>query len=333
MPLDSDIGTLHIRCGSDIEPLLRAAGFAADFLEVSDPLCQGPVPRGDDWLAHRARFLSAAYGGFQNRSFEDIAEGLHRADRDLRAAAARYPRIVLWFEHDSYDQLILARCLAQFTTTRPERLELVQVSEYPLPTRFVGLGQLPAEAFIGLWASRRPVERSQIAAGERVWKMLRSHDPSPLAAAARVGVRHLPFMAAALRRHCQEFPWTSDGLSLTERLVLRLLAERSRTVDEIFAALQQSHEPLPFLGDTMLRFVIESMRRAARPVFTAAADGDDPRWFRERLTITTIGRDVLAGGLDFMALHPPARHLGGVAISFSAPSWRWDERTGGLIRA
>jgi hypothetical protein len=333
MALDSDVGTLHIRCGSDIEPLLRAAGFTADFLEVSDPLCQGPVPRGDDWLAHRARFLASAYGAFLNRSFDDIADGLRRADRDLRAAAARYTRIVLWFEHDSYDQLILARCLAQFATTRPDRLELVQVSDYPLPTRFIGLGQLPAEAFIGLWASRRPVGRWQIAAGERVWKMLRAKDPSPLAAAARVGVRHLPFMAAALRRHCQEFPWTSDGLSLTERLVLRLLAERSCTLGEIFAALQHSHEPLPFLGDTMFRFVVDSMKRAARPAVATAAGDDNRQWFREPLTITTVGRDVLKGDVDFMALRPPTRHLGGVTISFSAPSWRWDERTGGLIRA
>jgi hypothetical protein len=332
MAPDTDITTLHIRCGSDIEPLLRASGFAADYLELSDPVCQGPVRRGEDWLVHRARFLASAYGAFLNRSSDEIADGLNRADRDLRAAAAVYGRIVLWFEHDSHDQLVLARCLAQFAVTPPARLELVQVCDHPGPKRFIGLGQLREDAFPALWASRLPVPRSQIAAGERVWRMLRSVDPSPMAAAARVGVRHLPFMAAALRRHCQEFPWTDDGLSLTERLVLRLLAERPCTMGEIFHALQEERDPLPWLGDTMLRFILESMKRLDHPVFTWALDRADEPWFRERLTITDLGLAVLAGEVDFLSLHPPPRYLGGVAITPSAPRWRWDDRGGTLIR-
>src|SRR5690606_35105684 len=43
---DIDRPTLHLRCGSDIRTTLRLAGFAGDFLEVSDPVCQGPVPEG-----------------------------------------------------------------------------------------------------------------------------------------------------------------------------------------------------------------------------------------------------------------------------------------------
>jgi hypothetical protein len=332
MTLDTDQTTLHIRCGSDIQPLLRASGFVADYLEVSDPVCQGPVRRGDDWLEHRAQFLASAYGPSLNRSLDEIAAGLKRADRDLCAAASLYARIVLWFEHDSYDQLILARCLAQFAATPPARLELVQVNDYPGVARFIGLGQLPCEAFPALWASRRPVPRAQIAAGTRVWRMLRSPDPSPLAAAARVGVRHLPLMGAALRRHCQEFPWTADGLSLTERLVLQLLAERPCTMREIFRALQEGREPLPFLGDTMLRFVVESMKRVDQQVFTAAFEREGEPWCRERFTITDMGLAVLKGEVDFLSLRPPPRYLGGVTISMSAPGWRWDERAGTLMR-
>jgi len=242
------------------------------------------------------------------------------------AAASRYERVVLWFEHDSYDQLILARCLARFRETRPQGLELVQVNHHPTPTRFIGLGQLPAEAFPPLWEQRQPVSEPQLAAGALVWDMLRSADPTPLADLARAGMPELPFMAGAITRHCQEFPWIEDGLSLTERLVLQLLAERPRTMGEIFRDLMAEREPLPWLGDTMLRFILESMKRVDRPVFIAAFDdGDDRRWFRERPTITDSGRAVLSGTVDFLSLHPPARLLGGVPIGAAVPHWRWDD--------
>jgi hypothetical protein len=306
--------------------LLRAAGFTADYLEVSDPLCQGPVLAADDWLTDRAAFLMDAYGGLLDRSLTEISEGLHRANHDPRAAAQRYERIVLWFEHDSCDQLILARCLAQFAETRPRGLELVQVNQYPGPARFIGLGQLPPEAFPPLWDQRRSVSEPRLAGGARVWDMLRAADPTSLAETARMGIPELKFKAAAIRRHCQEFPWIEDGLSLTERLVPRLLAEQPRTMGEIFRDLMAEREPLPWLGDIMPRFILESMKRVDRPVFTAGFDDEDRRWFRERLSLTDLGRAVLSGRVDFQSLYPSDRFLGGVRISTASHGWRWDDR-------
>ena len=54
------MATLHVRCGSDIGPGLKQAGFVGDFLEYSDPFCQGPVPAGSGWLDQRADFLAQA---------------------------------------------------------------------------------------------------------------------------------------------------------------------------------------------------------------------------------------------------------------------------------
>ncbi len=329
---DAGVSTLHIRCGSDLEPLLREAGFAGDYLEYADPLCQGPVLAGDGWLAHRARFVADAYGAFLERDFKEISERLHRANQDLCAAAGRYQRIVLWFEHDSYDQLILARCLARFAETPPRTLEPIQIDNHPSVTRFIGLGQLPAEAFQPLWDQRQPVSVPCLTAGARIWRLLRATDPTPLADAARGGIPELRFMANAVRRHCREFPWIEDGLSLTERLVLRHLVGRPATTGEIFRDLMQEREPLPWLGDIMLRFILESMKRVDQPVFTGAFDGDDQSWFRERLTITDLGREVLSGTVDFLSLHPPARYLGGVKISGDSRCWRWDERAGTTVR-
>lgn len=328
---DRGMATLHIRCGSDIAPSLRQAGFAGDFLEYSDPLCQGPVTDAPDWLDRRADFLAERYGEDVQRDRARIAADLAAAEQGLQSAARRYERVVLWFEHDSYDQLILARCLAQFAAAPPARLDLVSAGAYPGAMRFIGLGQLPPEALRLLWNARVPVPEAALRAGRDAWAALRAPDPRPLAAMARGGVPALPPLAAALLRHCQELPWTRDGLSLTERLLLELLAEAPRRVDEAYAALMLEREPLPWMTDLMIRRLVDDMRAARAPVFTGAFDGEDRHWPKERLAITPLGRAVLAGEVDWLSLRPPERWLGGVRIAGDAPGWRWDDATGKVV--
>jgi hypothetical protein len=249
----------------------------------------------------------------------------------LQVAASRYDRVVLWFEHDGYDQTNLSRCLAQFAETPPPRLEMVTLDHYPGAMRFIGLGQLPPEALRLLWDERKPVTAPQAQAGRTAWTLLRQPDPTPLAAAVAAGFPALPYLARAMRRHCQELPWTGDGLSLTQRLILEVLAEQPRTIGQVFRELMLERDPLPFLTDLILGDFVKNMQRLSQPVFTAAFDGDDRRWFRERLTITTLGRAVLAGEVDWLSLAPPERWVGGVSIRAGQPCWRWDERHGTTV--
>jgi hypothetical protein len=142
VPPDGDLPTLHIRCGSDIRESLRQAGFAGDFLEYSDPICQGPVPGTPDLLQRRARYLARSCGSIMGFTEAQSLAGLEAAERRLNEAHT-YPRVVLWFEHDSYDQLLLARCLAHFAEgPPPAHLELICIDRHPSVERFLGLGQL-----------------------------------------------------------------------------------------------------------------------------------------------------------------------------------------------
>jgi hypothetical protein len=268
-----------------------------------------------DWLDRRADFLARTF----SQPIDQVTEKLTQAEADLHAAASRYDRVVLWFEHDSFDQLNLARCLAQLAETTPARLEMVTLEHYPGATRFIGLGQLPPEALRLLWDTRKPVTSRQTLEGRKVWTLLRQPDPTPLAVFAANGPGALPYLARAVRRHCQELPWIGDGLSLTERIILELLAERSRTIGEVFRDLTRDREPLPWLGDLMLVSIVRAMRRASQSVF----DTED-----QRLTITPLGLSVLAGEVDWLSLNPPERWLGGVRISPGEPSWRWDDGLG-----
>jgi hypothetical protein len=315
--MDSEIPTLHIRCGSDIRDNLRLAGFTGEFLEYSDIICQGPVPDTPGLLEQRARFLADIAGGPMGLTAQQILARLRDAEQQLDAAHTR-DRVVLWFEHDSHDQLVLARCLARLADSPlPARLELICIDRHPSIQRFLGLGQLRPEALASLWPTRTAVTEQQLELGRAVWTALRQPDPRKLHAIAATGTPALRLAAPALRRHLRELPG-ADGLSLTQRLILRILEAAPSTIGRMFSPLQRL-DPLPFLGDLGFLHIVEQM--APTGVLTIAP-GEKP--FPRITSITETGRDVLAGRTDFLALHPAERWVGGVRIDPALPAWRVD---------
>jgi hypothetical protein len=322
---DAGPTTLHLRCGSDIQATLRQAGFTGDFLEHSVPYSMGPVSAGPLRHERMARFLVEAFpharGGLE---YERERAGLEEGERALLHSAQAYERVVLWMEHDPWDQLILARLLAAYAgAPRPRLLELVLVSEFPGPARFIGLGQLPPEALRALWAARTPVKAAQLPLGQEVWAALCADSPQRLAALARSGTPALPVMAPALHRHLQELPWIEDGMGLTRRLILETVAQRCMTLHELFRLLKE-RDPLPSITDLALLHIVGDMLRAVEPPLlrTAAAPGGD---FAQPLTITAAGAAVLAGERDFGSLGPPSWWVGGTQATPGQTGWRWHE--------
>ncbi len=325
--LDGSVRTLHIRCGSDIAGRLTMAGFVGDFLEYSNPFCLGPVtgdPGEPGQIAARSHFLANNHSGMTLYSLPQLVEKLRREEEGLAAAARRYERVVLWFEHDSYDQLILARCLALFSGQAPQTLELISVNHFPGAMRFIGLGQLPAEALRLLWRSRTAVSAPQLAFGKAAWQAVTSPDPTGLVAILRMPDPALPDLRTALHRHLRELPSVRNGLGLTEQLFLDCLAEESQPLGRVFHRLMTERDPLPWLSDLILAHMAGAMLRAGEPPFTVDAAGDGP-WYRRPLTLTGTGRRLLDGDRDWMDCAPPERWVGGLAIRPGAPVWRWDE--------
>ena len=290
----------------------------------------GPVPDVADLVDTRAGFLADAYGWFKGETEQQLAAGLRDSEHRL-AMAHQYHRVVLWFEYDSYDQLVLARCLSRLAEgPLPARLELICIDRHASVARFIGLGQLTPSALAGLWPARTAVTPAQIELGRAIWAAFRQPDPSRLAAIAASGTPALRFAAAALRRQLQELPGVRDGLSMTQRLCLRILAEAPTSIGHMFAALMQGREPLPFLADLMFVHIVQQMSRA-RPgaLRIESRPSSRARPFPCIASITETGEQVLAGEVDYLTLKPPDRWVGGVAAD---GHWRWDEVSGGIVR-
>lgn len=326
--LDAGLSTLHIRCGSDIREGLARAGYRGDFLAFTDPVCQGPVVDDERYLARRRDFIAMHYGGHR----DDIEARLTGQYDALANAHRNYERVVLWFEHDSFDQLILARVLGRLAQAGlPEIVSLICINAYPGVRPFHGLGQLSPAQLASLWAQREAVGRAHLDLANTIWQALCSDNPALLCDVLATHESPIPFLPAALRRHLQELPWLDSGLALTEKLILESLRVNPATAGHVFGDLQRNREPLPFLGDLM--FWPYLRRLAGGDLPAVAMSNDDARPPHENhCELTRYGIDLLEGKLDWLATGPEVRWVGGIEITPGASTWRWDNESERPVR-
>jgi hypothetical protein len=321
---DAGLATLHVRCGDDIRDKLVEAGFAGAYLSFADPAWLGPPPAFNAWVAGRAALIAERTGLARPKVREQLGESHWR----LARAPQQYERIVLWFEHDLYDQSALARILAGFALRKTlPKVELIAIDRFPGVKRFLGLGQLSPAQLASLWPRRKAVTKRQLGAGSRVWAALCAATPEPLMEIVADGMADLPLMKGALQRQLQELPWTTDGLSLTEREALRALAKGPLAASEVFAIAQQKREPQPFMGDLFFFAVLRDLLDSPRPPLAVTPATRRAVWPRRVLRLTPTGRAVLDGKLDWQTQFPLERWVGGIAISRRDPPWRWNPRT------
>jgi hypothetical protein len=176
--------------------------------------------------------------------------------------------LVLWCEGDAYDQLFLVRVLASLPIL-PNRLELIEIAQVPGVERFIGIGQLAPDLLAWLWPQRRSLGDDALALARETWAAYTSTHPGDWARLAAQVHAPLPLLGPALARQLQELPGAVDGLSMTQRLILRVLADKGELPSgKVFGHLMLSYEPLPYLGDMMFHALLRPNDRLATSVST-----------------------------------------------------------------
>ncbi|WP_153770407.1 DUF1835 domain-containing protein [Labrenzia sp. CE80] len=319
---DSDLQTLHIRCGNDIEQALQRAGFSGDFLMVPDPVCQGPISDGPDALAARARFIADEYPGEdESKTLVDLL-----ATEARLAAAGDYARIVLWFEHDPYDQLLLIKILNQFRKTGADKrkVELVSLDRFPGISKFIGIGQLSPAAIRHLYSGRQPVAEAAYDLAASTSAAFLTKDPCALHALSQQSLDSLPFLAGALSRYLAELPDLHTGLSFTEGLCLQILNNGPLAWRKVFSTFMRKIDPLPYHGDLMFLGTLLRLRDAEKPALESQMLDLTPEgWGKTEFNLTEVGRQLLNGQLDWKSCGARLRYHGSITC-FADPDWRWD---------
>lgn len=324
---------LDITNGDSAGGGIRLSGVGGDVLPWRDVLHEGPVPGDvDDAGLARARAAFLCSDGWAHTDRDVIGE-LRARDATVASCAER-DLVQLWFEHDLYDQLQLLDVLSRLSKLElgDTALRMVCIGEHPEVPDFRGLGQLSPEQFAALDSQAVAVTTEQLALAAEGWRAFRASTPEPLEAFRGGDLAALPFMAAALRRLAEEYPWRGDGLSRSERQLLRLVDERQVILAELFAPSMELEEA-PFAGDLSFLRCAFGMWSGRAPLLRFV-DGEQPplerpptsAWKR-LLALTELGADVLRGEADRVAAAGIDRWIGGVHLD-GARDWRWDPDAG-----
>ena len=334
---------LHLTNGDCAADGVRAAALPGAVTVWADVLHDGPVRAALDdraFAAERAAWLGDA-------GYAPAADAVARHagwDAALAPAAAFGPddEIVLWLEHDLFDQLLLARHLARAARGAfgAARLTMVTLDRFPGVEPFHGLGQLRGAQLATLFPGRRPVSDAQRAQGAAAWGAIGGGDPRAVAAlaagvAADGDAGALPFLGAALARWLEEYPAVDDGLARTERQLLDGLAAGVTGAHALFRDGQR-REAAPYLGDTSWWARARALAAGARPLVTIAGDRPGPAPpAAAALALAADGAAVREGRADRIALAGFDRWIGGVRLH-AAPggdvAWRWDRAGRALVR-
>jgi hypothetical protein len=309
------MSVLHVANGHATTGLIELSGLPGRAMVWCDPLHDGPVPgdvSDDELVRVRAAFLAAP-----NDDLDDVVADL----RYWRSAIDQqnYDELVLWYEHDLFDQLNLLQILdhlGRFPLSRAA--SLVSVDSYPGHPEFKGIGELEPADVAALFEMRRPISDAQIALAAQAWTAFRSSDPRAIESLLRNDTSALPFLAPALRRHLEELPAAANGLARSEQRVMEQAIDGPIDIGAAWPRAVEG-ERWFYLTDTS---IVERAQRLAEssPALITMRDG--------AFELTEAGRDVLSGSADRLRLCGIDRWLGGVHLIGEGPSWRWNAEEG-----
>ena len=318
---------LHVANGHDTTRLIELSGLAGRIEVWADPLNEGPVPGNvsdDELLQIRARFLA----GDPDRA-TNVAADL-KSWRDAIDREDSYDELVLWFEHDLFDQLSLIQLLS-FLGARPrvKPVTLICIGSHPARPDFKGLGELAPADIAALFPTRASVTSAQIAVALRAWTAYRSADPRAIESLLRDDTSALPFLAAALTRHLDEFPSEADGLSRTERRLMEQALDAPVPLQAVFPRMHAG-ETAYYIADSWLFDRATELATCEPPLMTVTRK-DAAGGLGGSIALTPAGRAVLNGQADRVRQSGIDRWLGGVHVHGRGPVWRRSAGTAALV--
>jgi hypothetical protein len=292
---------VHICNGDSTADTLSLADLPGDIRVWADALDQGPVlPVSDD---EHYRLRGEFWASRGRGSAADNAKKLADYDRGVDEATAA-EEVILWFEHDLFDQLALIRLLARFARRGlPATLTIVSIDRHPEVPNFLGLGELSEVQLAELWPRRTPLSKDAIDEAITAWIAVTSGDPRALPFLSK-RIKAMPFLAGALERQLEEMPDPTSGLSRTERQVLAAVA---RGEQQLVAAAQAIDPRYP-ITDVILAHTLDTLTKCG---------------FIADRAVTPLGRQALAGAIDRVHECGIEEWRGGVHLTGRGPVWRW----------
>ena len=310
---------LNITNGESAVSLMKEANIPGTLLPWNDVLHEGPLPSDlslDELSKVRAKFIVERGWGEP----ESVSSLFSKRDSELKNIN-KYDKVILWFEHDLYDQLQIIQILDWFYENPPKgiQLSIICTDRY--------LGKLTPDDIKGLIQHEEQITEAHLKLSNQAWAALRSNTPIKWCELLNIDTTVLPFLEGAVLRLLEEFPSNKNGLSRTAEQALRIISNGERFPGRVFGRNQQLEERV-FLGDSSFLLVLRELLESETPLIVLS-EGKALSSLTTRdqeLAITPVGLDVLAGRVNWLEVSNINRWIGGVHLK---PSniWCWNSST------
>ncbi|KQX63783.1 MULTISPECIES: DUF1835 domain-containing protein [unclassified Paenibacillus] len=321
---------LHIVNGDAFGDKLRASDIDGDILVWRESLYEGPIgmQMSDSvLLSMRAAYMNRQHG---------IPEGMFKSitlqqEKALDKLAEDVDEVVLWFEHDLYDQLILCYLLSRLFAlpNRSFKLSLLSINQFPGVEFFHGLGQLNEDQITQLNHKWLPVNEDQLLLACKVWTAYSASEPLLMETLLEEDLSALPFLKKALEANSERYPSSQNGLSANQQLILELIGEEEMPILSLFKSVGQTASHYG-LGDLQFWAIVDSIRKCEVPLvhliggdkLPSYSEALPPQFEKWRLHRTDMGKLVHTCELDHLYLNGIDDWIGGVHLLGKKDIWR-----------
>lgn len=329
---------LHIVNGDTVAEKLRQGIVQGDTLVWREIYSEGPVfldTFNPSSRSARATDLEKTMG----IPSEEYINGCESQEQKLRQFN-NYDEIILWFEHDLFDQTMLCCLLHWFSKQKLGRtkLNLLCIGSFPGIEPFRGLGQLSIEQVRTLSGTWRLIDRKELESGSAYWEAFTSSDPRHLAQLLQADSSVLPFAKDAFHFHLSRFPSVRNGLGIVEQTALELIGNNVNKPFELFRSVGDKLHWFG-MGDLQFWVILRQMAEGSHPLIDF--EGTDtvipgyskssPEFQHCQIQLTDTGRRVRDGQEDWASIHEMDCWLGGVHLQGNKPLFRWDGQKQSIV--
>jgi hypothetical protein len=240
----------------------------------------------------------------------------------------------LWIEPNPNAQLLLLWLLDHCGGER------VAVSRFVIRQLDVAAGDVDPERLAE--QNPRTISPSQghVELAGRAWRAYRSPTPQAWIDLLKTDLSLLPQLEQSAIGLLEELPGVTTGLGTTETRILELVAPGKVRPFDVFPGDQKSNERRVF-DYWEVGTLLDGLARCPVPAISGLEEGPfsldmhvDPsrhaRYKQSRLSLTDLGKAVLAGEEDFCRHNPISRWWGGTHLT-SDRLWRWDRDSRALL--
>ncbi|MNO20065.1 ECF RNA polymerase sigma-E factor [compost metagenome] len=329
---------LHIVNGDHVANKLRKGNLRGDILVWREVYPVGPVfleMSEHHQSPSRSEYLESTLG----IPPEDYISNC-KSQEEVLHNFRKYDEVVLWFEHDLFDQLMLSFLLHWFSaqTLGHTKLNLLCIGNYPGIDLFKGLGQLTTKQLEKLSGTWQQIGGKELDTGRKIWEAYTSSDIMRHVDILHEDTSALPFAHAALELHLSRLPSAMNGLGIVEQTTLELVEQGVNTPWELFAEIGNRLSVLG-MGDLEFWYRLKSMSER-RPNALLEIQGSHsfpdyqkktvPSFDKCVVALTKLGREVAAGEKDWVKVNGIDEWYGGLRLQDDV-AWRWNSEKKKLV--